>query len=178
MKKQIIINNIEECRMHKQELQKIKIWVCNTACGKSFLSKIDDRFFDLDRYRSELHERGVENFDDLTIPKMYEMIEQGKIILNAAHSHFLNYLSENNLSFVYMYGKPEVQDEYIERMRQRGSSEEFIQRFGMLIASHYPKRAQDKRGTFKIEMNPKEFVSDYTWEVFGEPQNEMISGGE
>ena len=168
--KQIIINSIEEMKPYLKYLKKIKIWVCNTACGKSYLCSLDDRFFDLDAYRSQLHNSGIQDFDDRTIPKMWEIINSGKIILNAAHSHFLRYLEENDLPFVYMYGKPEVELEYIERMRHRGSSEDFIQRFGTVIASHYPSRANDKRGTYKIEMNPNEFVSDYAWNVFGMPK--------
>jgi len=168
--KQIILYSLDEAKKHLEELKQIKIWVCNTACGKSYLCSIDDRFFDLDAYRSELHHLGVENFDEMTIPKMFSALKEGKIILNAAHGHFLSYLEENNIPFVYMYGKPEVENEYIERMRHRGSSEDFIQRFGTIIASHYSNRAKDKRGTYKIELNSKEFVSDYAWAVFGKPE--------
>lgn len=158
-----------------EKLRKIKIWVCNTACGKSYLSSLDDRFFDLDSYRSRLHRLGLEDFEDKTIPKMWEAIKAGKIILNAAHSHFLKYLEENKLAFVYMYEKAEMEAEYIDRMRHRGSSEEFIQKFGTIIADQYPCRANDKRGTFKIEMNSNEFVSDYIWRVFGMPKKYIQS---
>lgn len=100
--KQMIINSIEEMKQYLTYLKKIKIWVCNTACGKSYLCSLDDRFFDLDQYRSQLNEIGFQDFEDRTIAKMWEMINSGKIILNAAHSYFLNYLEQNNLPFVYM----------------------------------------------------------------------------
>ena len=73
------------------------------------------------------------------------------------------------MPFVYMYGKPEVQAEYMERMRHRGSSEQFIEKYGSVIAEQYPSRAQDNRGTFKIEMNPGEYISDYIWKVYKMP---------
>ena len=167
---QVIINSIQEMAPYIKPLKKIKIWVCNTACGKSYLTSLDDRFYDLDAYRSQLKDLGVENFEDETIVKMWELIKKGKIILNAAHGYFLKYLEEHNVPFVYMNGKPEVEAEYIERMKHRGSSEDFIKRFGWLIASHYENRANDKRGNFKIEMNPNEFVSDYIWQVFSMPK--------
>ncbi len=173
--KQIIINSIQEMDTYLDSLREIRIWVCNTACGKSYLASLDDRFFDLDAYRSKLHHLGVEDFDDKTIPKMWEVLKSGKIILNAAHGPFLNYLEEQELPFVYMYGKPEVEAEYIERMRHRGSSEDFVQRFGTIIAAHYSNRANDKRGTFKIEMTSNEFVSDYIWKVFGMPKKYIQS---
>ena len=116
---QIIINSIQEINPYLDSLKKIKIWVCNTACGKSYLASLDDRFVDLDAYRSQLHHSGVEDFEERTISKMWELIKEDKIILNAAHAYFLKYLEENDIPFVYMYGKPEVEAEYIERMRHR-----------------------------------------------------------
>ncbi len=165
--KQIVIESLDEIDKYREQLKKISVWVCNTACGKSYLCAIDNRFYDLDAYRSFLSENNVENYEDATIPKMNEILASGRIVLNAAHGHFLNYLEKNNIPFVYMYCKPEAEDEYIERMRHRGSSEEFVQRFGIHIADHYSNRAKDKRGLFKIEMNPKEYASDYIWKVFG-----------
>lgn len=170
MKNSIVINSPEEIEKYEDDLEKIKIWVCSTACGKSYLCSIDDRFYDLDAYRSQLHDSGVENFDEETIPKMYEILDSRKIVLNASHGHFLKFLDDNNIPFVYMYGKSEVEEEYIGRMRRRGSDEEFAQRFGWLISAHYSNRANDNRATFKIEMNKGEFVSDYAWRVFGKPK--------
>ncbi len=173
--KQTIINSVEEMTPYLEKLKNIKVWVCNTACGKSYLSSLDDRFFDLDAFRSHLHHLGIEDFENQTIPKMWEEIDAGKIVLNAAHGYFLKYLDENNIPFVYMYEKADAEAEYIERMRHRGSSEDFIERFGTIIASQYPIRANEKRGTFKIEMNSNEFVSDYIWKVFGMPEKYIYS---
>ncbi len=78
--------------MYREELEKIKVWVCSSACGKSYLSDIDDRFFDLDAYKSKLHHSDVENYEERSIDKMWELLEQGKIVLNASHDYFVNYL--------------------------------------------------------------------------------------
>lgn len=69
-----------------------------------------------------------------------------------------------------MYGKPEVEEEYIWRMRHRGSTEEFVSRFGTIVASHYDSRTNYKFSTFNIELGTHEFVSDYVWNVFGYPK--------
>lgn len=62
--KQVILNSVQELTSHIKDLKKIRIWVCNTASGKSYLSSIDDRFYDLDSYRSQLHHAGVEDFEE------------------------------------------------------------------------------------------------------------------
>ena len=131
------------------------------------MCKVDDRFVDLDKHRSELMEQGVQDYEDQSVVLMHKFLAEGKIILNASHRHFLKYLTDNNMPFVYMYPKKGLQEEYIERMRNRGSSEEFVQRFGIHMDEHYDHRHEDKRGTFKIELNSGEFVSDYLWKVFG-----------
>lgn len=161
MEKPITIYSLKEAEKYKNELKKIKIWVCNTACGKSYLSAIDDRFFDLDYYRHKLHHGGIENYNELTIPMMEQKIKEGKVILNAHHTYFLDYLVSNKIPFVYLYGGAFVQDEYIRRMKHRGSSEEFINLYGMRINEWYCTKTTDTRGTFKIEMSEKDFVSDY-----------------
>lgn len=162
--KQIIIKSIEDIEKYKNQIKEIKIWVCNTACGKSYLCDIDDRFYDLDSFRSK--NRTIDR-DEKSIEKMYQLLKDGKIVLNAAHTYFLEYLDQNNIPFVYMYGKAELEEEYISRMYHRGSGEEFVEKYGHLVSSDYQKRAEDKRGTFKIEMNENEFVSDYVWQVYG-----------
>lgn len=163
----ITITSIKDLTKYRDKLKKIKIWICNTACGKSYLAKVDKRFYDLDAYRSKMMQQGLKDFDDRTIPKMYEILKKGKIVLNSSHVHILNYLDENKIPFVYMYARPECQEEYVLRMRNRGSSEEFIQKFAPMISGHYSERIKDERATFKIEMHPNEYVSDYLLEIFG-----------
>lgn len=165
-----LIASIQGLDMYREELEKIKVWVCSSACGKSYLSDIDDRFFDLDAYKSKLHHSNVENYEERSIDKMWELLEQGKIVLNASHDYFVNYLEKNNIPYVFMYGKPEVEEEYIKRMRNRGSGEEFVKRFGHLVSGLYAGRNKSNYGSFRIEMNRNEFVSDYVWNIFGTPK--------
>ena len=40
------------------------------------------------------------------------------------------------------------------------------------VAQRYDRRAQDTRGTYKIEMSSGEYVSDYAWKVFGKPKSD------
>lgn len=164
------IQSLNEIESYKDELAKIKVWVCSTSTGKSYLCSLDDRFYDLDAFQGTLVEHGEENYQSKVIDKMFEMIEKGKIITQASHSYFMEYLYKNHIPFVFMYGKPEVQDEYCQRMLHRGSGEEFVQRFGIGIAERYKDKTNDERPTYKIELNSGEYVRDYVWRIFGNPK--------
>lgn len=166
----ITITNINEIDQYIEEMKKIPIWVCSTACGKTFVCERDDRFFDLDSYRGELKTQNKDNRDNRSLIKMDELLKKGKIIFNASHTYFLNYLKDNKIPFIYMYAKPELEEEYYQRMVNRGNSEEFLKLYGHLIKSSYVERVEDKFPQFKIEMNSGEFVSDYVWKIFGQPQ--------
>lgn len=165
----IIIKQFRDVEKYADKLSEIKVWVCCNACGKTFLCKNDERFFDLDTYRGTMKNK-IAFRDELSIHKMYEMLDEGKVILNAPHEYFLRYLDENHIPFVLTYGKPEVEQEYLERMIKRGSDEEFIKTHGHLVSTLYFDRSTDERPTIKIEMGKGEFLTDYLVKVFGLPQ--------
>ena len=165
-----IIKEFSEVENYADKLKEIKVWVCSNACGKTFLCQNDDRFFDLDTYRGRMKNK-ISFRDELSINKMYEMIEAGKVILNAPHEYFLRYLDENKIPFVLTYGKLEVEEEYLERMIKRGSDEEFIRTHGHLVSTLYYERSIDERPAIKIEMGKGEFLTDYIVKIFGTPRN-------
>lgn len=168
------IRFLNEVDKYKDELKKIKVWVCSTSSGKSYLCSLDDRFFDLDAYQWHVADLGDKDYEKRAIEKMYELIKDGKIVLQASHTYFINYLSENNIPFVLLYGKPEMQDEICQRMLHRGSGEDFVQRFGVKVAEHFYQKTNDTRSTISIEINPKEYVKDYAWKVFGKPKKYIL----
>lgn len=166
--KQIVIEDFNDIEKYKDKLKEIKIWVCSPATGKSYLCGVDNRFFDLDVYLSKLP--NDENLENQIIFKMFEIINDGRIVTNASHTFFVNYLSKNNIPYCYVYAKPEAEDEYRQRMLRRGSGQEFVNKFGN-IAERYAYKVKDKKPTFKIELKQKEYLSDYLWRIFGKPKN-------
>lgn len=160
-----ICKNQKDVMDNIQILKNIKIFACSTACGKSWLCKIDQRFFDLDKFKSSVKKEP--NHENICIDKMFEELKQGKIILNATHGEFIDFLHKNAIPYCLMYGNKNVVEEYIQRMRTRGSSEEFIERYSKPIAEFYEHYVLDERPTIKIEMSNDEYVSDYLWTIFG-----------
>ena len=151
-------------------LEKIKVYVCSSACGKSYLCEHDERFFDLDKYRVNLEEQNIENFNELTNQKLLELVKNNSVVLNAPRPEFLDFLYNNNIPYCQMYAKPECQEEYKERMLNRGSSKEFAEQFSSMISEHYPYSVNDPRATIKIELSKNEYASDYLFRIFGELQ--------
>lgn len=171
----IIIKSVQEMEGCKQQLNKIKVFVCATACGKSVLCQQDDRFFDLDKWGAELLHRGVPDFAERTLPKAEEMLKQGKIVINAFHSGFLKYLDENNIPFCTVFAAPDQVQEYVDRMRKRGSDENFIQKFGNTTVEKFAERMQDPRPEFKIILNSGEYVSTYLLKIFDKTFNKEVN---
>lgn len=110
--------------------------------------------------------RGVPDFAERTLPKAEEMLKQGKIVINAFHSGFLKYLEENKIPFCTVFAAPGQVQEYVDRMRKRGSDENFIQKFGNTTVEKFAERLQDPRPEFKIILNSGEYVSTYLLKIF------------
>ena len=168
--KPIIIDDINNLNNYIDVLEKIKVYVCSSACGKSYLCEHDERFFDLDKYRVNLEEQNIENFNELTNQKLLELVKNNSVVLNAPRPEFLDFLYNNNIPYCQMYAKPECQEEYKERMLNRGSSKEFAEQFSSMISEHYPYSVNDPRATIKIEHSKNEYASDYLFRIFGELQ--------
>lgn len=166
MNAQIIIHDLEELKKYSQQLKQIKVFICATATGKTVLCNNSQKFFDLDRWGADLLHKGVPDFAERTIPKMHEEMGKGKVIINAFHSQFLNYLHQNNISFCTIFASPDQNEDYVQRMKERGSDQAFISKFGNSTAEKFCERMEDFRPKFKIILNSGEFVSDYLLKIF------------
>lgn len=70
-------------------------------------------------------------FDKADFPNNYinhikENIDKVDYILISSHKPVRDALVENNLPFILVYPNRSLKDEYIERYKERGSSEQFI----------------------------------------------------
>lgn len=74
----IIIKSVQELEGYKQQLKKIKVFVCATASGKSVLCQQDDRFFDLDKWGAELLHRGVPDFGRELCLRLRKCLDRGR----------------------------------------------------------------------------------------------------
>ena len=72
------IQSLKEVYKYKDQLEKIKIWVCSTSTGKSYLCNLDDRFFDLDQFQGMNGGTDDEACQKKVIDKMFEVIRSGR----------------------------------------------------------------------------------------------------
>lgn len=167
---QVIIKSLNEVRKYRDQLKTIKIWIAHPCCGKSYLCKLDHRFVDLGKIRYS-HNSYTGYFDENTILEMHELLKSGQVIFDNIAKRRISYFEKEKLPFVYVYAKPELQAEYVKRIREKNcNSEEKIQKFITRFDSRYFETADKGRALFKIEMGSGEYLSDYMWKVFGKPK--------
>ena len=122
-----------------------QVIVCGPAIGKTYLSKTDSRFVDIDGLKAdykynitdlslEEKERGKLNRgkvikEDSTayaIKLLEETIKANKIALISYQEKILEYIIKNNIPYCLVYADISSREEYIKRMIERGNTEEFI----------------------------------------------------
>lgn len=100
------------------------------------------------------------NFPNNYIEHINQKIEEGYArIFISSHKDVRNALVENKLLFVLIYPSKDLKEEYLERYRQRGNNEKFIQ----LIADNWEVWLDDcksQTGCFHIELKSKQFVAN------------------
>ena len=163
---QVIIKSKIDLQNHFNALKKIRLYVCSSACGKSYLCKKDDYFFDLDAFRVEKENEGHLNYDELTNQRMFQLFEQGKVVLNSPRPEFLDFIHNENIKYVLVYPNPDCKVEYVNRMLKRGSSEEYAKQFGDMVESYYQFLSNDKYASAKIELQQGEYLADYLQRIF------------
>lgn len=104
-------------------------------------------------------------FDKASFPKNYiehikQKISEGYArVFISSHKDVRNALVENNLPFVLIYPAKELKEEYLERYRQRGNNEKFIQ----LVLDNWDNwldECKSQTGCFHIELKSGQFVSN------------------
>jgi len=158
--------------------------ICGPAVGKTFLSKNDKRFIDLDEMKAKnkynitddkdfeknklnrgkiIHENSLEY--SLNILKKEIMTE--KILLLSYNKQLINYIINNNIEYCLVYPNLNSRNEYINRMKKRGNSEKFVEEMTNEKAwnSFYFENENDTKPTFKIKLKEGQYLSDIK-EVF------------
>ena len=155
--------------------------LCGPAIGKTYLSKIDNRFIDIDGlkadYKYNLHnqtdkekEQGKlnrgkvinNNSSEYAINLLKETIKNNKIALITYHQKILNYIHENNIPYCLVYADINDLKEYASRMKKRGNTEEFIKEMTNKKSweEFYYQNELDQKPTYKIKLKQRQYLSD------------------
>ena len=128
------------------------IIVCGPAVGKTYLSKIDSRFIDLDQMKAK-YKYDIKNEEDFEKNKL----NRGKTIQNDSFEYI-----KNNLKYCLVYPNINCRNEYINRMKNRGNPDKFIEAMTNenIWNYYYEQNKSDIKPYFKIELNPGQYLSD------------------
>ena len=123
--------------------------------GKSWLkNKYGDKISDSDSSQFPKDE-----FPQNYINHIKSLIGNKIVILVSTHKEVLQELENNNIDYILVYPNRELKDEYLERYKQRGSPEGFIN----LLNNKWDEFHNDLENTkpFKrIVLNKGEFLKD------------------
>ena len=153
--------------------------VCGPAVGKTYLSKNDSRFIDLDKLKAQykydikneedfeknkLNRGNIINDDsfDYALNILKKSIKTEKIILISFNEDLLDYIVKNKIKYCLVYPNINCREEYINRMRYRGNSDNFIKAMTNVCSweEFYFKNISDLKPNFKIELNIGQYLSD------------------
>lgn len=169
-----------------EKLNTIKVYVCGTTTGKSWLADRDDRFFDLDTWHGD-YKFGTDSltyeekekikrhcslkqirFDnkEKTFEKMQEMLSRGKIILMCYTTWFVDMLMDKKIPWCLVFNTPTGNAEILNRIERRNNPKEFYQYISENIEQWRIENKNDERPNAKIELKKGEFVSDILIKVF------------
>lgn len=163
------------------ELKDIRVFVCVPGVGKTYLSKIDDRFVDLDNEKA-MYKYGYTNITDKEFESFkgnrnkanaksdtneymlgrfnYYLNETDKILLFAPNPSMVDMIYRSGTPYCLVYHSKSCVEEIRERMRNRGNTENFINSMLDPIDDFYHASVTDTRPTFKIELFEGEYLSD------------------
>jgi len=173
------------------EIKDIRVFVCAPSIGKSYLASIDDRFVDLDEektiykygYDKDISRLKIEelkgnhgkakNNDSMQYIKdrFLEELKGNKIILLAPY--FLDILEEYNVPYCLIYASLKAKSKLVERMKNRGNQNNFIERIMDSYDEFCKKIKLDNRSIFKISWDGEGYLSDILWAYFGKPVNKL-----
>jgi hypothetical protein len=125
------------------------------GCGKTHLFKNTDLII-LDSDSSKFDKK---HFPDNYIKHIKENIGKVDIILVSSHDVVRKALVENDIFFYLIYPNIELKDDYIDRYKERGSPENFIN----LLDSKWIQwitEVENQSNCFKIELSKNQYLSD------------------
>lgn len=162
-------------------LEDIRVFVCVPGVGKTYLSKLDDRFVDLDSIKAMYkygYDKNISDFDFegfkgnrgeavrgnttqyMEQQMLHYLNETNKILLFAPNPQMVEMIVNNRIPYCLVYHSKECVEEVRERMRNRGNKENFINAMLNPIDSFYEASVTDTRPAYKIELFNNEFLAD------------------
>ena len=162
-------------------LADIRVFVCVPGVGKTYLSKLDSRFIDLDNVKAMYkygYDKNLSDFDFegfkgnrgeavrtnttqyMEQQMLYYLNETDKILLFAPNPQMVEMIVNNNVPYCLVYHSKNCVEEVRERMRKRGNKENFINAMLNPIDSFYEASTTDTRPAYKIELFNGEFLAD------------------
>ena len=163
------------------KLEDIRVFVCVPGVGKTYLSKSDDRFVDLDNEKAmykygykDVSDREFESFkgnrdkanakkdtEEYMLKRFnYYLNETDKILLFAPNPKMVEMIYNSGTPYCLVYHSKSCVEEIRERMRNRGNTESFINSMLDPIDEFYLASTTDTRPAFNIELFEGEFLSD------------------
>ena len=162
------------------KLENIRVFVCVPGVGKTYLSKTNDRFIDLDdmKARYKYAYKNVSDFEfeqlkgnrgeviredskDYVEKQLKHYLENtNKILLFAPNPQIVDMIYKNNIPYCLVFHSKDCLEEIRERMRTRGNKENFINSMLDKIDMFYKASQEDTRPALKIELFQGEYLSD------------------
>ena len=150
------------------------------AVGKTYLSKNDSRFIDLDEMKAK-YKYNIKD-DDINFEKnklnrgkafhedslnyalniLKNEIKSERIVLISFNKEILDFVINNKIKYCLVFPSLDSREEYIKRMRKRGNNEEFIHAMTNEKDWNffYERNSSDMKPTHKIELKKGEYLSD------------------
>jgi len=153
--------------------------LCGPAVGKTYLSKTDSRFIDLDGMKAKYKYGIIDEIDfeknklnrgkvihqdslEYALNILKKEISSDKIILLSFNKEILAYLWDNNIDYFLVYPNINSREEYINRMKNRGNNEKFIEAMTNIKDWNlfYTQNKNDTKPTYKIELEEGKYLSN------------------
>ena len=153
--------------------------VAGPGVGKTYLSKNDSRFIDLDEMKAK-YKYNITNDEDFEKNKLNrgkiihedsleysldilkkEIIKE-KIVLLSYNKQILEFVIKNNIKYCLVYPSLNSREEYANRMRLRGNNEKFVEAMTneKNWKKFYMENSNDIKPAFKIELKKGQYLSD------------------
>ncbi len=162
------------------KLEDIRVFVCVPGVGKTYLTRHNDRFVDMDAMKAR-YKYAQENCSDAEIEFLKgnrgeavradseKYIEKqtkhllqntNKILLYAPNPKIVEMIYQNKIPYCLVFHSKDCVEEIRQRMRARGNQENFINSMLDPIDEFYHASITDTRPAMKIELHKGEYLSD------------------
>ena len=111
-----------------------------------------------------------ENFEK----HMQALLKTGQIFIAAPHTEAIEFFVKNNIKFCFVYASYECKNELIQRQKQRGNSQEFIEENSKAFDEFYDQNRQENKSVLHYELKPGEYLLDVLRKAGAELKRKQI----